>query len=352
MPDDTIAVRPDEALEVGPIHEFIAGRLPGSNAALNIRQFGGGAANLTYLLDYSSHKYVLRRPPLGPIAPGSHDMSREYRVLSVLNQAFPAAPSAFLFSDNLDIVGAPFFIMERRQGIVVRREIPDAFLAFPNATGRMSAALVDALADLHAVDYKAIGLAELGRPDGFIQRQVDGWARRWAQAKSADLGAMDTVQAWLQANIPPNRAAALVHNDFKLDNVMLDPADPGRILAIFDWDMCTLGDPLVDLGALLTYWTSPDDPEFMQAIAATFMPAGAAGFMTRAELVECYHLRSGRSVDHIRFYHVLGLYRVAVIIAQIYIRFVRGQTQDKRFAKYGRIIPLMAQSAAELILEY
>ncbi|HEX6384015.1 MAG TPA: phosphotransferase family protein, partial [Anaerolineae bacterium] len=276
----------------------------------------------------------------------AHDMGREYKVLSVLHQAFPYAPQAYLYCDDPEVIGAPFFIMERRHGVVVRREIPPEFADVSDAPRRMSEALVDALAQFHAVDYEAIGLGDLGHPEGFIERQVEGWYKRWHKAKTEDVDDMDIVYRWLKDNLPQSRNFSLVHNDFKLDNVMLAPDDPSRVVAIFDWDMCTLGDPLSDLGALLCYWTEPDDPPYSQAMA--MMPTGNLGFMTRAELVERYAEKSGRSVHHINFYHALGLFRLVVIIAQIYIRFKRGQTQDQRFEAFGPIIPLAARAAREV----
>ncbi|MCB8983922.1 MAG: phosphotransferase family protein [Ardenticatenaceae bacterium] len=346
---DTIEVRQDERFDETKLAAYLHGRLPGSTQPLTVRQFGGGAANLTYLLDYGTHQYVLRRPPLGPVAQSAHDMAREYKVLSVLYKAFPYAPRAFLYCDDTAVIGSNFFVMERRQGVVVRRSLPPAFAAMPDAPRRMSEALVDALAAFHAVDYQSIGLGDLGEPDGFIERQIEGWCKRWHAAKTADVAAMDAVYAWLKANQPPSTGHSLVHNDYKLDNVMLDPADPGRLVAIFDWDMCTLGDPLNDLGALLCYWTEPTDPPYFQAMA--MMPTGNKGFLTRQELVDRYAAKSGRSVSNIRFYHTLGLYRLTVIIAQIYIRYHRGQTQDQRFAAFGPMIPLMAQAALEVATE-
>ncbi|MCB9450475.1 MAG: phosphotransferase family protein [Anaerolineaceae bacterium] len=342
---DTIPVRPDEQFDVHRLESYLRGQLAGGEQSLSVRQFGGGAANLTYLLDYGTQQYVLRRPPLGPVAPSAHDMSREYRVLSVLHQAFPLAPRAFLFCDDLTVIGAPFFVMERREGIVVRRSLPEQYATFPAAPRQMSEALVDALADFHRVDYRTLGLEELGKPEGFIARQVEGWHKRWDKAKADDLAHMDTVYAWLQANLPPEGPATLVHNDYKLDNVMLAADNPGQIVAIFDWDMCTLGDPLSDLGALLTYWSEPDDPPYMHL--AAMMPVGDSRFLTRAELVQHYAEKSGRDVSHITFYHVLGLYRLVVIVAQIYIRYKRGQTQDQRFEAFGPMIGWLAQAAYE-----
>lgn len=346
LKDDTIAVRPDEQLDEERLAAYLQGKLEGAKRPFSIRQFGGGAANLTYLLDYGTHEYVLRRPPLGPVAKSAHDMGREYSVLSVLWQAFPLAPRAFLYCDDSAVIGAPFFVMERRHGVVVRRSIPPVFAALPDAAHRMSQAMVDALAAFHAVDYQAIGLQNLGKPEGFVERQIEGWYKRWHGAKLQDSADMDAVYHWLKTHIPPTTGHSLVHNDYKLDNVMLSADDPGKMIAIFDWDMCTVGDPLCDLGALLCYWTEPTDPPHFQAMA--MMPIGDLGFMSRAQLVERYAEKSGRSVHHIAFYHALGLFRLTVIIAQIFIRFHRGQTQDQRFEAFGPMIELSARAAREV----
>jgi aminoglycoside phosphotransferase (APT) family kinase protein len=339
-------MREDEKIDAHKVAEFLQGKLPGSEQPLHIRQFGGGAANLTYLLDYGTHEYVLRRPPLGPVAATAHDMEREYRVLSVLYQSFPLAPRSYLYHEDPEIVGAPFHIMERRSGIVVRREMPEAYEGIEDAPARMSKRLIESMAQFHAVDYDAIGLADLGEPVGFIARQVQGWHRRWEKAKTEEVPAMESVYEWLRANQPQTTSYSLVHNDYKLDNVILAPEDPGRLVAILDWDMCTLGDPLSDLGALLGYWSEPDDPVYAQALA--MMPTGELGFMSRAELVRRYAEVSGRSVASIDFYYVLSLFRIAVIVAQIYIRYVRGQTQDERFAVFGQVIPLFARAAEDV----
>lgn len=343
---DTIPVRPDERIDETRLAAYLRGQLDGSDQPLTVRQFGGGVANLTYLLDYGACQYVLRRPPLGPVAPSSHDMSREYRVLSMLHRAFPVAPRAFLFCDDSAIIGAPFFVMERRRGVVVRKSVPDEFASVPDAPRRMSEALIDTLAAFHAVDHAALGLETLGKPAGFIARQVEGWYGRWQNARLDDLPEMDAVYAWLAANQPPASAPTLVHNDYKLDNVMLAAGDPGQIVAVFDWDMCTLGDPLSDLGALLTYWSQPDDPPYLQA--AAMMPVGDPRFLTRDQLVSRYAAKSGRDVSHIHFYHALGLFRLVVIAAQIYLRYQRGQTQDARFDAFKLMIPLIARRAAEV----
>lgn len=351
-----IDVRADERFDQSILAGYLRGKVPDSEKPLFVRQFGGGAANLTYLLQYGDPdaeaadltEYVLRRPPLGPVAKSAHDMSREYRVLSVLYQAFSLAPRAFLYCEDPEIIGADFFVMERRKGAVVRQSIPELYADVPNAARQMSGALIDALADFHAVDYAALGLETLGRPHGFLERQIEGWYKRWHAAKEDDLALMDELYRWLKENQPQNEVASLVHNDYKLDNVMLDRNDPSKIVAIFDWDMCTLGDPLCDLGALLCYWSEPSDPDYYKN--ASMMPVDNPNFMTRAELVERYAARSGRDVSNIHFYHALGLYRLVVIVAQIYIRYVRGQTQDQRFASFGKRIPLLLQAAHDIAM--
>lgn len=345
---ETIPVRPDEGFDEDRLADYLRDKLPDAAAPLRVRQFGGGAANLTYLLQFGDREYVLRRPPLGPVAPKSHDMGREYRVLSVLHQAFDRAPRAYHFCEDAEIIGAPFIIMARQRGVVVRREMPAPFLAIPNAAHMMSGALIDSLADLHAVDYAALGLGDLGKPAGFVSRQIEGWYERWTRAKVEDVAAFDAVYDWLKANQPAENPPTLLHNDYKLDNTLFAEDDPSQLRAVFDWDMCTLGDPLVDLGTLLAYWTEVDDPAYYQGLLG--MPPPQLGFMNRAELVARYAERSGRDCSNIRFYHVLALYRVVVIVAQIYIRYHRGQTQDERFAPMGALIPILAQNAHDLAL--
>lgn len=340
---ETIDVRPDETFDESRLLEWLLEQdLPGIEGGMRVRQFGGGKANLTYLLEFDQACYVLRRPPLGKVPKGAHDMGREYRVLSNLYREFQPAPRAWLFSDDHDIIGADFFIMEYRQGVVVREEMPADFAGVEDAPQRISFALVDALADLHRVDPGRVGLADLGKPEGFISRQIEGWYKRWQAASLESVEEMDKVYDWLRKELPDSQRVSVVHNDYKLDNAMLAADDPGRIVAVFDWDMCTLGDPLSDLGALLTYWSRPDDPAEFRAMA--MMPIDAR-FPKREQLIERYAQRSGLDVSHAPAYHVLGLFRLAVILQQIYIRFHRGQTSDRRFADYGDLALLAARRA-------
>ena len=274
-------------------------------------------------------------------------MGREYRVLSVLHRAYAYAPRSWLYCEDESVIGAPFQVMSRCHGVVAREALPPAFAADPAAPRLMSAALIDALADFHEVDYAALGLSQLGRPQGFIQRQVNGWMRRWNRARLDDDPRVDSICEWLRSRLPNSSASSLVHNDPKLDNTMFAADDPARVVAILDWDMCTLGDPLSDLGALLTYWTQPDDPAAVRAIA--MMPGGDHDFMSRAELVQRYASRRGADITDIRFYHVLGIFRLLVILQQIYIRYRRGQTQDQRFATMGEAVDALTQWALDIM---
>ena len=345
---DTIAVRPDEAFDENHLREYLIGKLDGSTNNLSVRQFGGGKANLTYLLDFGSHQYVLRRPPLGPLAPSSHDMSREYKVLSVLYKKFPYAPRALHLCENEEIIGSPFFIMERKIGTVIRKKLIENFYKQKNGPQLISEKLIKTLAEFHQVDYSEIGLDDLGKPTGFVERQINGWKKRWDNAKHQEIDAVENIYAWLVKNVPNTNQFSIVHNDYKLDNVMFDTNNPGKIIAIFDWDMCTLGAPLCDLGSLLSYWCTPSDPVFFQK--GSTMPIDER-FYTREKLVKDYADISGYDVSNIRFYHVLGLYRLIGIAAQIYIRFLRGQTKDKRFAVFGDMINLVSRHGMELIAD-
>lgn len=353
---DVGEVRADERLDEARLADYLRERLDGADRPLQVRQFHGGRANLTYLLDYGVAQYVLRRPPLGPVAPSAHDMRREFKVLSVLHQAYPFAPRAHHLCTDEAVLGADFLVMERRRGQVVRRELPSMYRDQLDAPQRMSAALIAALAQLQAVDYETLGLGDLGRPQGFLERQVAGWYRRWQRVlvlggasklpEELPIAEMEILQEWLAQDRPESGQPTLVHNDFKLDNVMLAEDDPGRIVAVFDWDMCTLGDPLSDIGALLTYWTEVSDSE--QRSAGRMMPIDAR-FWRREELLGHYAELSGRDISQAHYYHVLGLFRLVVIAAQIYIRYHLGQTQDARFANYGPQMRGWADAALELI---
>jgi aminoglycoside phosphotransferase (APT) family kinase protein len=347
----------DEAPELAPVRageeqdwaraqSFLRARIPGLEGALEVLQFPGGHANLTYLLRFGNRELVLRRPPFGPVAPGSHDMVREHKVLSRLWEHFGPAPRAYLLCEDESVIGARFFVMERRRGVVVRTQIPEPMAHHPDVARRVSFALVDAMAELHAVDYEKAGLGDLGRPEGFAARQLSGWKKRFDLAKDVPIPRFDEVHARLESTLPPAPRASLVHNDLKLDNCQFDPADPDRVAAIFDWDMTTLGDPLVDLGTLLGYWAQADDgADRSPTNALTNQP----GFPTRRELAERYASRCDAPQEHIQWYEAFALWKTAVVLQQIYIRFVRGQTHDERFRAMGPRVPTLVDLAASVL---
>lgn len=341
IPPETIPIREDEDFDHDRLAAYLGGKLPGSEQPLEIVQFGGGHANLTYLLRYDAQEYVLRRPPLGPVAATAHDMGREYRVLSVLHRAYPLAPRAFLFCDDPAVIGAPFFVMQRRRGTVVRRVIPPEFGGGQDAAinQSISEALVDALADLHDVDYRSIGLETLGKPEGFLRRQIDGWFGRYERAKTREVKLVDDLVTWLRDHEPASPPPALLHNDFRLDNMMLDAKNAGRVEAVFDWDMCTLGDPLCDLGTLLASWMEVG--EGLSGASAGTMPSNVPGFLTRRAAVERYGARHGVDVSTVPYYYVFGLFKIGVVLQQIYHRYHVGQTKDARFANFDQVAEML-----------
>jgi aminoglycoside phosphotransferase (APT) family kinase protein len=328
---ETIAMRTGEAIPVGPLEEYLRGKLEGVEQGVELAQFPNGHSNLTYLLRIGPREYVLRRPPLGPVAARAHDMVREYHVLHAVHPHFPQAPQVYALCEDTAVLGAPFFIMERRNGVVLREEIPPEFTGAESHPRQIGEAFLDSLVRLHKIDISKPGVQQLGRPEGYVERQVRGWADRWERAKTEDVSELDGVARWLAANIPPPLAPSLIHNDYKLDNIMLGA--PDRVEAVLDWEMATLGDPLSDLGLTLCYWVWATAPEVRVAgiPALTSRP----GFFTREELVERYAQSTGRDVTHIGYFEVLGVFKLAVIVQQIYCRFHRGQTHDDRFHNFG-----------------
>ena len=346
MDDDTARIRDEERFDEVRVASYLRDHLGDLLGAepIEFRQFPGGKANLTYLARCGDLELVLRRPPLGDTAPGAHDMEREHRVLSVLHRAFPQAPRAYLYCADPAVMGKPFFVMERRTGHVIREEWP-ADLPDTDAYRRdLAGAVVDALADLHLVDFETLGLSDLGRPEGFLARQVSGWTERWHRARHEHVPAMEDLAARLATEIPQPQRAVLLHNDYKIDNVMVD--ERAHVVAVFDWDMATLGDPLVDLGTALAYWAGPADVLYPVFGESGYTPAAD---MSKAEVIERYAARTGLSIVDIAFYQAFAMFRIAVIVQQIYIRFLRGQTSDERFAALGSIVAPIALSALDLI---
>ncbi len=336
------AIRPDERFDESNLDAWLRAHVPGLEGPMQVSQFHGGHANLTYCVTYGDRELVVRRPPLGPVAPRSHDMRRECRALSALAPLYAPAPQPFGLCEDESILGAIFFVMERRRGVIVRGAWPEGLPDVPALRRRMGEALIDALADLHLVDSSRPEIAALGKPDGFVDRQVNGWYERWERARTREIPAMEEVCAWLRERIPAPQTIAVLHNDYKLDNAMFDLADPGRLVAVFDWDMASLGDPLVDLGTLLGYWSEAGDAG-VRGTAGGIM--AMSGFPTRHEVVQRYAARTGFDVTRIDFYEAFALFKTAVVLEQIYVRWVRGQTKDARFEGLGGIVPILAESA-------
>lgn len=353
MPCDTVPVRTGEELNVGALAEYLRGKLEGVEGGITVEQFPGGHSNLTYLLrtEEDGPSYVLRRGPVGPVAPKAHDMAREFRFLEMLHPHFSQAPAVFLLCEDPVVLGSPFFIMEQRSGIIVRDNLPSELATVPNFPQLTSRAFVDCLVRLHEVDIHKTGLVSLGRPEGFLARQVQGWAQRWNRALTDDLplsstANMDRVIHWLADHMPPSPAATLLHNDYKLDNVMLRVEPMPSVEAVLDWEMATTGDPLADVGLALCYWRWAQAPQTLGHSAPLLTTQG--GWYTRDQFVERYAQQSGRDLSHLRYYEVLGVFKLAVILQQIYYRFHRGQTNDPRFQNFDQHVQALVELALTL----
>jgi aminoglycoside phosphotransferase (APT) family kinase protein len=344
MHSDTAAVRHGEELNLRALSEHLRTKIEGVEGGIGVEQFPGGHSNLTYLLHIGGREYVLRRAPLGPVAPKAHDMMREYRVLAAVHPHFPPAPQVYLACDDPAIIGAPFYLMQRRRGIVLRDHVPPEVTRHENYPRRISRAFLDCMVQLHAVDVERYGLTSLGKPEGFVERQVLGWSDRWRRAQTEPSPDMDRMMTWLAATIPPSGKPALVHNDFKLDNVMLDEHTPDRIEAVLDWEMTTVGDPLCDLGLTLCYWSSAVVPGTGRS-AITAEP----GWYTREEFVEHYAEMTGRDLSAVRWHETFGVFKLAVILQQIYFRFWRGQTTDERFRTFDERVKALIALAVQMM---
>jgi len=346
-------VRAGEALDWGALESWLrprlAGALPEARGPIEVLQFPNGSANLTYLLRIGDHELVLRRPPFGQIAPGAHDMKREFKVLSRLWRHFDRAPRAYLFGDDPAVLGADFLVMERRRGQVIRDTVPSPLRGHRDVGRRVGFALVDAMVDLHAVDPAACGLADLGRPDGFVDRQLDGWAKRWALARPEDAGEdMERIHERLARGKPLPRRVSIVHNDLKLDNCQFAAENPDRVTSIFDWDMTTLGDPLVDLGTLLNYWPDPSDTAATQR--GTRPGLARIGLPTRAEITDRYAARTGADPAAARWWEAFALWKTVVVVVQLHRRWVRGESTDPRMAHIADRAPSLV-AAARVVLD-
>lgn len=346
--DQAKAVRQGESLDAATIVAYLKANLPGLDGPVTVRQFHSGFSNLTYLITVGKTELVLRRPPFGKKAKTAHDMSREYRILSSLKPVFPHVPAPLTYCDDPAVMDVPFYVMERMEGVILRKEVPEGLALDAPAAGRLCRRWVDVLGDLHGLDYQGCGLADLGNPGGYVARQVRGWSKRYRDARTEDVPGFEAVMAWLNAGIPPDYfKPALVHNDYKFDNVILDPADLTRIIGVLDWEMATIGDPLMDLGACLGYWVEPGDSDEMKLVRT--LPTLCPGMLTRRQIVEWYEKKTGTTIANVAWYYCFGLFRLAVIAQQIYYRFFHGQTTDKRFGMLGVAVGIFEKAAVRVM---
>ena len=357
------AVRSEDAFDVEAVAAWLRRVTPDDASVLagtdlgdddepvlpEVRQFSGGASNLTYLLRYPGADLVLRRPPAGTKARGAHDMEREYRVQSALRPVFPMVPRMVGYCGDPSVIGSEFYVMERLEGTILRKDMPRELRTDVVTTRRMCERAVDVLAELHSVDVEGAGLSDLDRGDGYVRRQVEGWSARYRRARTPDVPDFEPVMAWLDAHQPEDVRRCLIHNDYRLDNLVLSPDDPTSVIGVLDWEMASVGDPLMDLGGALAYWIEENDGPLFKAFRR--QPSHAPGMLTRRQVVERYTSRAGLEVDEQqwRFYEVFGLFRLAVIAQQINHRYFHGQTTNPAFRSFRFAVALLEQRCARII---
>ncbi len=344
----TIDVRQDEGIDIAKIDPVLKANIDGLSGTPKLRQYASGASNLTYALDYPDRRLVLRRPPFGTKPKSGHDMSREYTVMKHLKPVYPWVPDVLYYSDDPDLIGSEFYVMERVDGYLVHTKIPKAWGWGTAQTRKMCYDFFDKLIALHQVDYNAAGLGDFGKPQGYVERQILGWNNRYERVLTPDGDDFADVRQWLETHRPQKEVgAAVLHGDFRIDNAILETEDPTQIRAILDWEISALGDPLMDLGNTLSFWIEADDPPEMQTLAR--QPSMAPGMLTRREILEYYTQKTGTDTSDFNFYYVYGLFRLAVILQQIYFRYYKGQTRDERFQSYGQMALLLGNAARDNI---
>ncbi|CDQ20498.1 phosphotransferase family protein [Halobacillus karajensis] len=344
---DTRPVRRGEEIDERTLESFLRKKIELPEGNLQVRQFGAGHSNLTYELSIGDEwKAVLRRPPMGPVAPKAHDMEREYKVLQALYPIFPLAPKPYLYESG-EIIGRPFFLMERREGIVFDQAFPEGVEATPELGRQLSETMVDKLVELHSLNYRETPLKDMVKPDGFMERQVHGWIKRYERAGTDDVVSGERLKKWLTDHIPAAQGASIIHYDYKLNNAMFHQKHPSQMIGLFDWEMTTVGDPLADVGAALSYWIQQDDPELLKTGLGKSPVTVFEGFYTREEFIHRYAAKSGRDVKEIDYYLTFAYFKLAGIIQQIYFRYKQGQTRDPRFANMNTFVNNLIQHAEE-----
>lgn len=345
----TIALREGEAFDLQAVDTILKQVIEGLSGEPTLKQYASGASNLTYALDYPERRLVLRRPPFGTKPKSGHDMHREYRIMTALKPVYSAVPKTLYYVNSEEsVLGAEFYVMERVEGHLIHTKIPTEWNWSQNETRKLCHNFFDKLIALHQVDYKAIGLSDFGRPEGYVERQILGWNKRYEKAHTPDVDGFEDVRDWLDANRPATeKGAAILHGDYRIDNLILDLKDPTQINAILDWEISALGDPLMDLGNTLAYWIQADDPAPMQALSR--QPSGAPGMLTRQEILRYYADKTGADISNFHFYYVYGIFRLAVILQQIYYRYYHGQTKDERFKMYAPMVNILGEVARDKI---
>lgn len=349
--DQASAIREGEDIDAGALTAYCrehAPELAPTRGEIGIRQFPGGASNLTYLLEIDGRQYVLRRPPFGSTVKSAHDMGREYGVLSRLHGVYAYAPRPIVHCTDDSIIGAEFYVMERLEGIILRRDPPADLTLTPADATRLCEELLDVQAALHTTSVEAAGMTDFGKPEGYIERQITGWNRRYRNARTDNVPACGAIMDWLESRIPDITRRAIIHNDYKFDNVVFK-ADLSRIIGVLDWEMATLGDPVMDFACSMAYWVQADDPEALQGIRMG--PTQLPGMLRRDEMLARYRAKTGETIDDWPFYQVFGLFRLAVIAQQIYKRFVEGKTRDRRFKSFGRFASVLSSQCDRIIRE-
>ena len=345
--NDTKPIRQGEELNAENLSQFLLENLNVETDKIEISQFPGGSSNLTYCVKIGVEEYVLRRPPFGNQVKSAHDMSREFNVLSKLSEVYQPAPKPLIYCADEAVIGSEFYLMERRNGLIIRGKSPDILANSPDLRRKVVESFIENLVELHSLDYKKIGLENLGKPEGYAARQVTGWTKRYFNAKTDEHFELEKSIEWLNANIPESHGAALIHNDYKFDNVMLNPTDLTGIIAVLDWEMTTIGEPLMDLGSTLAYWMSKESGNDL--LNMPFNPRVLMENISRKKLVEIYEEKSGVKVSDIVFYYVFGTFKLAVIAQQIYFRFAKGFTQDKRFATFNHFVNSLGKIALNAV---
>jgi aminoglycoside phosphotransferase (APT) family kinase protein len=345
--EGTRSVRGEDAFDTAKVDVWLKKLVDGLTGAPEVRQFSGGASNLTYLLRYPERELILRRPPAGRKASSAHDMSREYRVQGQLAPVFGYVPNMVAFCADPEVIGADFYVMDRIVGTIPRKEFPPELALSPAQARTLAFTVIDTLVELHGVDPDAAGLADLGKGAGYVGRQVRGWSERYRKARTWNVPKAERVMAWLADNQPDDVRSCVIHNDYRLDNVVLAPDDPMRVIGVLDWEMATIGDPLMDLGGALAYWIQADDPYLSRR--SRRQPTHVPGMPSRREVVEYYCDRAGLPAENWAFYEVFGLFRLAAIAQQIYYRYHHKQTRNPAFRQLWITVRYLDWRAGQVI---